>query len=217
MEGGARAVHYLVECETGADSPVLEIFDGSGLSVLNRTNPRTTVRLLSYMADSPMWDNFWETLPEAGDAQGLKRMYRTGAERNLRAKTGTIDHVSALSGYVRAANGERLAFSIMSNNVPSTWRAKRVEDAIGARLASFTRPTAGGMMAGSAALGGSLPVPAQPTAAPATRSAAVYRIRRGDTLEGIAKRHRTTVSALQRANPGIDPRRLIPGRTITLP
>jgi D-alanyl-D-alanine carboxypeptidase/D-alanyl-D-alanine-endopeptidase (penicillin-binding protein 4) len=221
MEGGARAVHYLVECETGADSPVLEIFDGSGLSVLNRTNPRTTVRLLSYMADSPMWDNFWETLPEAGDAQGLKRMYRTGAERNLRAKTGTIDHVSALSGYVRAANGERLAFSIMSNNVPSTWRAKRVEDAIGARLASFTRPTAGGMMAGSAALGGSLPVPAQPTAAPATppatRSAEVYRIRRGDTLEGIAKRHRTTVSALQRANPGIDPRRLIPGRTITLP
>src|SRR5690606_41965094 len=57
------------------------------------------------------------TLPEAGAQDGLRRMYRTPAERNLRAKTGTIDRVSALSGYVRSADGERLAFSIISNDV----------------------------------------------------------------------------------------------------
>jgi D-alanyl-D-alanine carboxypeptidase/D-alanyl-D-alanine-endopeptidase (penicillin-binding protein 4) len=223
VAGGARAVRYLMECETGGETPALEIFDGSGLSILNRTSPRTTIRLLAYMADSPVWEDFWATLPEAGDAHGLKRMYSTRAERNLRAKTGTIDHVSALSGYVHAANGERLAFSIMSNNVPSTWRAKRVEDAIGARLASFSRPHRG-TPAAPPAPGGSLtqtPVPMQPTAGPATTGAATssqyYQIRRGDTLDGIAKRNRTTVSALRQANPGIDPRRLIPGRSIRLP
>jgi D-alanyl-D-alanine carboxypeptidase/D-alanyl-D-alanine-endopeptidase (penicillin-binding protein 4) len=66
-------------------------------------------------------------------------MYRTPAAGNLRAKTGTIDRVSALSGIVTSASGERIAFSILSNNVPSTSRAKQIEDRIGARLASFSR------------------------------------------------------------------------------
>jgi LysM repeat protein len=186
--------------------------------VLNRTSPRTTIRLLSYMADSPRWESYWATLPEAGDAQGLKRMYSTRAEGNLRAKTGTIDHVSALSGYVHAANGERLAFSIMSNNVPSTWKAKRVEDAIGARLAAFTRPGAGAHAPTPAGVTAAAPtVPVQPTAGPVAASSKRHQIRRGDTLEGIAKRYGTTVSALQRANPGINARRLIPGQTLRLP
>lgn len=67
-------------------------------------------------------------------------MYRTAAAGNLRAKTGTIRGVSALSGIVRSAGGERIAFSIIGNRVPSTWSAKRVEDRIGSRLAAFDRP-----------------------------------------------------------------------------
>jgi serine-type D-Ala-D-Ala carboxypeptidase/endopeptidase (penicillin-binding protein 4) len=122
----------------------IEVYDGSGLSVLNRSSARGLIGLLAVMADSPMWEYYWETLPEAGTSVGLRRMRQTAAQGNLRAKTGTIDRVSALSGYVRAANGERLAFAIISNNVPSTWMAKRVEDAIGARLAEFERPLGAG-------------------------------------------------------------------------
>jgi D-alanyl-D-alanine carboxypeptidase/D-alanyl-D-alanine-endopeptidase (penicillin-binding protein 4) len=224
VAGGAKAVRYLMECETGEEPLELAMHDGSGLSVLNRTTPRTTVRLLSYMADSPIWESFWETLPEAGDAHGLKRMYRTRAEGNLRAKTGTIDHVSALSGFVHAANGERMAFSIMSNNVPSTWKAKRIEDAIGARIASFTRPyapraTAPPPMAAGAPDSSVVSATVQRTAAPVPSRARTeyHQIRSGDTLEGIAKRYGTTVSALQRANPGVDARRLLPGRRLILP
>jgi D-alanyl-D-alanine carboxypeptidase/D-alanyl-D-alanine-endopeptidase (penicillin-binding protein 4) len=66
-------------------------------------------------------------------------MYRTRAARNLRAKTGTIDGVSALTGVVSARDGERLLFSILSNDVSSTSAAKRVEDRIGSRLADFRR------------------------------------------------------------------------------
>jgi len=228
VAGGAKAVHYLMECETGGPDQALEIHDGSGLSALNRTTARTTIRLLSYMAESPMWESFWATLPEAGDANGLRRMYSTRAERNLRAKTGTIDRVSALSGYVRAANGELLAFSIISNNVPSTWRAKRVEDAIGARLANFTRPGSPTRVTAGTAPGAVSPdtIPAvhlsqtadttttPPAGAAKPRS---YRIKPGDNLEKIARAQGTTVAALLRANPGLNPRRLIPGKSIALP
>ena len=61
----------------------------------------------------------------------------TLAGGNLRAKTGTIDHVSALAGYVRAQNGELVAFAILANNVPSVGQAKHVENVIGVSLASY--------------------------------------------------------------------------------
>ncbi len=137
--GGARAVEAMM---AGVDSShrALQMVDGSGLSGLNRTSAATIVGLLRRMASSPNWDNFRATLPEAGQRNGLRRMYRTKAQGNLRAKTGTLRNVSALSGYVRASDGELLAFSIISNRVPSTWQAKRIEDRIGARLAAFNRP-----------------------------------------------------------------------------
>jgi D-alanyl-D-alanine carboxypeptidase/D-alanyl-D-alanine-endopeptidase (penicillin-binding protein 4) len=69
-------------------------------------------------------------------------MYGTSAARNLRAKTGTIDGVSALTGIVMTRDGETLLFSIISNELRSTGAAKRVEDRIGARLAQFRRDVA---------------------------------------------------------------------------
>lgn len=237
VRGGSRAVHEMLTREAGLDSLALRMLDGSGLSVLNRVSARAITHLLAYMAQSPMWSSYWETLPEAGDPRGLRRMHQTPAVGNLRAKTGTIDHVSALSGYVRAANGERIVFAIISNDVPSTWRAKRVEDAIGIRLARFTRPiparhaSASGPAApgaasprtappGAAPPGTSTPAAAPPvasTAASSPDSARVHVIRRGDVLERIAKNYGTTVGAILDANPGVDPRRLIPGRQLRIP
>jgi len=89
------------------------------------------------VATSDHWDAFVSTLPEAG--RSLRRMYGTRAVRNLRAKTGTIDRVSALTGIVTTRDGETLLFSILSNELRSTGPAKRVEDRIGARLADFRR------------------------------------------------------------------------------
>lgn len=231
IEAGGRAIRYMLECETGDDSFGLHVADGSGLSVLNRSSARTFIALLSYMARSPEWEAYWSTLPEAGRPNGLRRMHRTDAELNLRAKTGTINHVSALSGYVRAVNGELLAFSIMANNVGSTWQAKRVEDAIGARIASFTRSPSDEGISPAVTIPGepveapaaqppaASPPPAPTPAAPPEQPAAggTYTIRSGDTLDAIARRHGTTVAALQQANPGVDPRRLRPGQTIRLP
>lgn len=138
VASGEAAVKALL-AEVGESGASVRMDDGSGLSPLNRASARSIVELLAFMAESPHASVYMETLPEAATSRGLRRMHQTPAAGNLKAKTGTIDRVSALSGYVRADNGELLAFSIMSNDVPSTFTAKRVEDRIGARLAAFSR------------------------------------------------------------------------------
>src|SRR5690606_2866934 len=128
------------------------------------------------------------------------------------------------SGYVRAANRERLAFSIVANNVPSTWRAKRVEDAIGARLARFDRPA---VRASVGAIGPAVPAEPEPVThvedaepeAPEEDVArpAYHEVARGETMDAIAKRYGITVAALRAANGGVDPRRMQPGDRLVLP
>ncbi len=135
---GSRAVaRNLVAL--GVDTTGVVQLDGSGLSSANRVRASTLVNVLTRLASTDLWPEFWQTLPEAGNRRELSRMYMTPAAGNLRAKTGTIEGVSALSGVVRSRDGERLAFSILVNGTPSTSAAKRIENGIGAHLASFTR------------------------------------------------------------------------------
>jgi D-alanyl-D-alanine carboxypeptidase/D-alanyl-D-alanine-endopeptidase (penicillin-binding protein 4) len=137
--GGGRAVSRFLATSVGVDTSRVAVYDGSGLSPLNRVSAADFVSLMSYMAQRSDFEAFWETLPEAG-TRDLRRMSRTAAAGNLRAKTGTIRNVSALTGIVRTTSGERIAFSILSNAVPSTGGVKGVEDRIGSRLAAFGRP-----------------------------------------------------------------------------
>jgi serine-type D-Ala-D-Ala carboxypeptidase/endopeptidase (penicillin-binding protein 4) len=134
---GGWAVKQLL-ARAGVDTAGVHVADGCGLSPLNLASARSFVALLDYMARSPHADLFRESLPVAGEVRRFRRMGGTPAAGNLQAKTGTIERVSALSGYVRAANGERLAFSIISNDI-SVPRGKYIENMIGAQLAAFDR------------------------------------------------------------------------------
>ena len=136
--GGAVALGDYLSRVVGVPREEFHIEDGSGLSRQNRATPATFVRVLRNVSASEHADVFWASLPEAGNRRELARMYQSPAAGNLRAKTGTISRVSALSGIVRTADGEAVLFSILANNLPSS-RAKRVEDAIGIELASLTR------------------------------------------------------------------------------
>jgi D-alanyl-D-alanine carboxypeptidase/D-alanyl-D-alanine-endopeptidase (penicillin-binding protein 4) len=92
-----------------------------------------------YYSEPDLFDIFYRSLPIAGvDGTLEKRMVNTDAENNVRAKTGTISGVSCLSGYVRAANGHNLAFSIMIQNFVTKARvAKKIEDQICNILAEY--------------------------------------------------------------------------------
>lgn len=140
FESGAATLATYLTRGVGLDGSEFEVADGSGLSRLNRITPAGLVRVLSHIDASPLAAAFWASLPEAGNPRELNRMHRSPAANNLRAKTGTIDRTSALSGMVRTGSGEPVLFSIIANNVPSSWAAKRVEDRIGIRLAAFDRP-----------------------------------------------------------------------------
>lgn len=139
---GSRAVGRYLRDVVGVPGTEFVVEDGSGLSRLNRATPALFVEVMRHVSAQEYANVFWGSLPEAGNRRELGRMYYTPAAGNLRAKTGTIARVSALSGQVLTADGERVLFSIVSNNVPSTSRSKNIEDLIGVELASFRRATA---------------------------------------------------------------------------
>lgn len=113
--------------------------DGSGLSRHDYITASGTMQLLTYMSKHRYASAFREALPIAGvDGTLRTRMRGTPAENNLRAKTGTINGVAALSGYVTTAAGEHLVFSIILNNYPEESTARRTFiDNIAILLASF--------------------------------------------------------------------------------
>ncbi len=94
-----------------------QIHEGSGLARPNLVTPAATVALLRYMSLHPAAHIFEDALPIAGVDGTLKnRMKNTAAQNNVHAKTGTLQYVYTLSGYVTTAAKERLAFSIMLNH-----------------------------------------------------------------------------------------------------
>ncbi len=135
---GARAVESFLRDVVGIEPSSVAVSDGSGLSRLDEATPRSLVQLLAYERRVPDGDVFFRSLPVAGDElEG--RMEDTPAAGRLRAKSGTLRDASALAGYVSAANGEELAFSIIVNDAWRISRARQVQDEIGARLAEFSR------------------------------------------------------------------------------
>lgn len=123
----------------GAPAAELKIRDGSGLSRLDNVTPTALTTLLRYMRKHPTWDIFYDSLPIAGKDGTLRgRMKGTRAADNLRAKTGTLDDVSALAGYVAAADGRLLVFSFVSNHL-NTARTAGVAagDDLGRALAEY--------------------------------------------------------------------------------
>ena len=143
--GSARAGVAAMEttlAKAGIDPASLRVSDGSGLSALNRVTPLATVRLLRAMRAHPdpaTADAFYDSLPIGGYTGTLKRRYGSGDARgNVRAKTGFITGARTLSGYVTAANGHLIAFSLMCNHYSTrTSRVNQAQDAVVELLADF--------------------------------------------------------------------------------
>tara|TARA_B100000405_G_scaffold52919_1_gene35343 strand:+ start:4378 stop:6048 length:1671 start_codon:yes stop_codon:yes gene_type:complete len=193
----------------GVDTEGLFQVDGSGLSGENRVSAASFVDLIRRISEGSMWPDYWASLPRAGTSYELGRMYQTAAANNLRAKTGTIDGVSALTGMVRTQDGERLAFSLMVNGPPSIGGAKQLENEIGVQLAEFQRAP------------GTAPDVTEQTPNPAGNSTTAFserhRVARGENLGGIAISYGVTVNEILQANPRIERNRIIAGQWLEIP
>jgi D-alanyl-D-alanine carboxypeptidase len=101
-------------------------FDASGLSYANRVSPRGIARLLDWADEQSWWTKLRAGLP-TGDQGTLED--RLGGVR-VRAKTGTLINVSALSGWIYLQREDEWAsFSILSRGLPK-YRAAATEDKI---------------------------------------------------------------------------------------
>jgi D-alanyl-D-alanine carboxypeptidase/D-alanyl-D-alanine-endopeptidase (penicillin-binding protein 4) len=114
-DGSAARREFLLNAGLRSDEFVL--LDGSGLSRRDLVTPSAVIQLLSY-ADGQSWGAaFEQSLPVAGaDGSLAERFLHTPADGLVHAKTGTLSHVNALSGYGETPSGKRFAFSIFCNN-----------------------------------------------------------------------------------------------------
>jgi D-alanyl-D-alanine carboxypeptidase/D-alanyl-D-alanine-endopeptidase (penicillin-binding protein 4) len=112
---GARVVRQFL-IDAGVDGGDFFFYDGSGMSPDDKIAPRVYTQLLAYASQQP-WGAAWrDTLPVAGVDGTLAERFRNSALKGrMWAKTGTLNEVNALSGYLTAASGKTLAFSILVN------------------------------------------------------------------------------------------------------
>jgi serine-type D-Ala-D-Ala carboxypeptidase/endopeptidase (penicillin-binding protein 4) len=113
------------------------VVDGSGLSHTDATSPREVVSLLADLAPTPLGTTLRNDLAVAGHTGTLsERMRNTPAAGRCEGKTGTLEGVSNLAGYCRAANGEILAFAFFTDGI-ETVRAHTIQDAMTISLARY--------------------------------------------------------------------------------
>jgi len=151
-EKGINAVEDFLATDVGLSRGSFVMKNGSGLNDTNRFSAAQTNRLLAYMMSKfSLMPEFLSALPIAGKDGTLKyRFEGSDAVWRLRAKTGTLENVSALSGYVQSTGGERFVFSIMVNDFPG--RAGMVVqhiDALGAAIAASGTPGGPGLAVAS--------------------------------------------------------------------
>jgi serine-type D-Ala-D-Ala carboxypeptidase/endopeptidase (penicillin-binding protein 4) len=140
-ENGRRKMRELLKSWGIPDDGYI-VADGSGLSRYNYVTAEALIHILQQLHERPAHASmFPSTLPVAGrDGTLAGRLVGTPAEGRVRAKTGTVDNVRAISGYVQTADEETLVFSIIANNFNLT--AAEIDAAADQaliRLATLTR------------------------------------------------------------------------------
>jgi D-alanyl-D-alanine carboxypeptidase/D-alanyl-D-alanine-endopeptidase (penicillin-binding protein 4) len=120
--------------DIGMPQDGLHIGNGSGLYDNNRISAAQLTWLLAHVHDDfRIKADFMASLAIMGvDGTTKSRLSDSDAAGWIRVKTGTLDSVTALSGYASAPTGEPLAFAIMFNGLEAKHKlpARKVQDAI---------------------------------------------------------------------------------------
>jgi D-alanyl-D-alanine carboxypeptidase/D-alanyl-D-alanine-endopeptidase (penicillin-binding protein 4) len=115
-EAGIQEMRVFLK-EAGLPSGDYQLADGSGLSRTSLVTPGAVMKLLRFMYSSPLRENWLSLLPVGGEDGTLRlRLRGTVAAGRIHAKTGSLTHVTALSGYAERRDGTVLAFSFIANN-----------------------------------------------------------------------------------------------------
>lgn len=118
---------YAVRMARG--SRAVELVDGSGLSHDNRAPTELFCAVLHDVAQDPnIAIELEHSLPVSGRSGTLRERDFDLPQGRVRAKTGTINGVSSLAGYLVSRRGNKYAFAVVSNSSRSKAESVQVED-----------------------------------------------------------------------------------------
>jgi serine-type D-Ala-D-Ala carboxypeptidase/endopeptidase (penicillin-binding protein 4) len=144
---GVQATEDFLEHDVGLPRGSYVLKNGSGINDTNRFTPAQLARLVKTMAMRfPLAAEYLSSVPIGGKDGTLKwRFEGNEVAGRLRAKTGTLENVCALSGLVQTAAGETLAFSILVNDFTGrTAPVVQTIDLVGTALAASGTPSGPG-------------------------------------------------------------------------
>ncbi|WP_233575516.1 D-alanyl-D-alanine carboxypeptidase/D-alanyl-D-alanine-endopeptidase [Noviherbaspirillum saxi] len=114
----------------GIDAPELSIENGSGLSRTERVSARTLGRMLVEAYRGPTMPEFMSSLPlVAYDGTMRSRLVNQSVAGKAHIKTGSLNEVRSVAGYVLAASGKRYAVACLINH-PNAERGREAQDAL---------------------------------------------------------------------------------------
>lgn len=115
IEAGRIVVNNHLK-SVGFETEGLNYYDGSGLSRNNVVTPVSQVKFLANLMNEKYYKTFQESLPIGGQTGTLKRMFYDAGNGQIFAKTGTLNKVKTLAGYMKTNSGKTLVFSLLINN-----------------------------------------------------------------------------------------------------
>lgn len=131
-EAGLAAMDEFV-ASIGITPDEYQFTDGSGLSPRTLVSPTAISKLLVHMDQSPQREEWINLLPIGGEDGTLGGRFTGHVEAHaIHAKTGTLDHVKALSGYADTTSHGRVAFSLLVNHFeePSAGVTKAIDELV---------------------------------------------------------------------------------------
>jgi len=120
--------------EASVNTGDFNFVDGSGLSPDDLVTPRAIVKMLRWMNDPMRRGLWWSLLAQPGNEGTLHKRLVTLADR-MRAKTGTINGVNALSGIIAMPDGHYRYFSMAANHNLDGDEAVKIMDAVVEQIA----------------------------------------------------------------------------------
>jgi D-alanyl-D-alanine carboxypeptidase/D-alanyl-D-alanine-endopeptidase (penicillin-binding protein 4) len=128
VKGSAVLKSWLVDRGTKFDELVIE--NGSGLSRIERISAEHLGKMLVSTYNSPVMPELMASLPIlALDGTVKKRLNDSQSNGRVHLKTGSLDGVSAIAGYVLDANGHRHVLVMLVNH-PKAAASKYAQDAL---------------------------------------------------------------------------------------
>ncbi len=126
----SEVLKKVFQTRLGVDLQDISIEDGSGISRMNLVSPRKFVQVLASAVKHSSLIKDLSTALAGGTEGTLKyRLADPVIQKRIRAKTGSMRSVSTLVGYAKSADGETLAFAILTNNFfGSSHPYKRLEE-----------------------------------------------------------------------------------------